>query len=107
MKKLPYEPISIRPPKGKEPPIVPSLHPFMWMAAEFIRKVPLDEIKDEKIRRQWKDYQECATSAIEFFMDAIAKITMPYPDLDERELCLNQRIQEIIDPRQFTVKMKK
>ena len=102
----PYDPyVSFNPPKSKVPLNLPSLHPFMWMAAEFIRKVPLDEINDENIREKWQDYQQCAIQAIEFLLEYASKIFMPYLELDERVQCMNQRIQIVIDkPIDWSIK---
>ena len=91
-------PIALNPPKTKIPLNFSSIHPFMWAALEFIKKVPLDEIHDEKIRDEWKDFQGCAIQAMETAMDFSQKIFKPEPVLGVRIRCLNQRIEKIIDP---------
>lgn len=96
MKKLPYEPISIRPPKGEAPPVIPSLYPLIKMVERFIKEVPVDKIHDENIRKEWMDYKNCTGQAFDSLLDCVPKIFMPYPDLDGRIQCLDQRIEGLI-----------
>lgn len=105
--RLPFEPISILPPKGDEPPVVPSLYPFMKMVERFIKEVPVDKIPDGKTREEWMDYKNCATQSIDFLLEWTPRIFMPYPDLDGRIQCLNQRIQGLITKKPLDLMRKK
>jgi hypothetical protein len=73
---------------------IPSIHPLLWMAREFIKKVPIEKLPPE-LREIWEDYQGCAFKAI----DTSIRILTPVRFVDRDFKCMNQRIQIVVDPQ--------
>lgn len=70
---------------------IPSIHPLLWMAREFIDNVPIEKLPPDLIKI-WKDYKLCALKA----MDTSIKILTPVKLTDRDFKCLNQRIRIVI-----------
>lgn len=87
--------ITVKSPKYPDVTI-PSIHPLLWMAREFIRNVPIEKLPKELIKI-WEDYQGCAFKAI----DMCIEVLTPVKFVDRDFKCLNQRIQIVVDPQIF------
>ncbi len=70
---------------------IPSIHPLLWMAREFIANVPIKELPEELIEK-WIDYQGCALKS----MDTSIRILSPVRLTDRDFKCLNQRIRIVV-----------
>ncbi|MBN1273924.1 MAG: hypothetical protein JXB26_16795 [Candidatus Aminicenantes bacterium] len=91
--------IQINPPKDGPDLKIPGLHPLFWMGLQFIKKVPINKFPNLEDREKWEGFQKCATEAQELGIDLLQAIVKPIPDVDRPRIpCLNQPIDEIIDP---------
>ncbi len=70
---------------------IPSIHPLLWMAHEFIKKVPLEKLPPE-LEEIWRDYQGCALKAIRASIEMLSPVK--FADRDFK--CLNQRIRIVV-----------
>jgi len=77
---------------------LPSIHPLLWMAREFIAKVPVEKLP-EKEASTWSDYRKCALDAIEGAIDILKPVVFEPADGFH---CMNQRIQVIIEPAELS-----
>jgi hypothetical protein len=82
--------ISIKTP-GERDVEIPSIHPLLWMAHEFIKEVPVKKLPPE-LREIWENYQGCAFKAI---VEAI-RILTPVKFVDRDYKCMNQRIKIVV-----------
>jgi len=80
--------------RGQRDLEIPSIHPLLWMAREFIKKVPLDKLP-KKEAEIWRDYQECALKAIKTSIEILSPVKL----VDRDFKCLNQRIRIVVSPQ--------